>query len=38
MFPALLRLGLSATPYRADGKELLIQAHIGPMRAKTEPS
>ena len=36
MFPALLRLGLSATPYRADGKELLIQAHIGPLRAKTE--
>ena len=24
------------TPYRADGKELLIQAHIGPLRAKTE--
>ena len=24
MFPALLRLGLSATPERADGKELLI--------------
>jgi superfamily II DNA or RNA helicase len=36
MFPALLRLGLSATPYRADGKELLIHAHIGPLRAKTE--
>ena len=36
MFPALLRLGLSATPDRADGKELLIHAHIGPIRAKTE--
>ena len=36
MFPALLRLGLSATVERADGKEMLIQAHIGPMRAKTE--
>lgn len=36
MFPAKLRLGLSATPNRADGKELLIFAHIGPIRAKTE--
>jgi superfamily II DNA or RNA helicase len=27
---------LSATPTRADGKELLVQAHIGPIRAKTE--
>jgi superfamily II DNA or RNA helicase len=36
MFPALLRLGLSATTERADGKELLIYAHIGPIRAKTE--
>ena len=31
-----LRLGLSATPGRADGKELLVQAHIGPIRASTE--
>jgi superfamily II DNA or RNA helicase len=36
MFPAKLRLGLSATPDRADGKELLLYAHIGPIRAKTE--
>jgi superfamily II DNA or RNA helicase len=36
MFPALLRLGLSATPERSDGKELLVLAHIGPIRAKTE--
>jgi len=27
---------LSATPERADGKELLVTAHIGPVRAKTE--
>jgi len=36
MFPALLRLGLSATPKRSDGKDLLVQAHIGPLRAKTD--
>jgi len=36
MFPALLRLGLSATPERSDGKELLIHAHIGPVRAGTD--
>jgi superfamily II DNA or RNA helicase len=36
MFPARLRLGLSATPERADGKDLMVQAHIGPIRAKTE--
>ena len=36
MFPAKLRLGLSATPERADGKELVVLAHIGPIRAKTE--
>lgn len=36
MFPAKLRLGLSATPNRADGKELVVFAHIGPIRAKTE--
>lgn len=36
MFPAKLRLGLSATPERSDGKELLVTAHIGPLRAKTE--
>jgi superfamily II DNA or RNA helicase len=31
-FPAKIRLGLSATPERADGKEALIEAHIGPVR------
>ena len=36
MFPALIRLGLSATPGRSDGKDLLWKAHIGPIRAKTE--
>lgn len=36
MFPAKLRLGLSATPERADGKELLVLAHIGPVRVKAE--
>lgn len=34
LFPARMRLGLSATPERADGKELLVFAHIGPIRAK----
>ena len=36
MFPARWRLGLSATPDRADGKELIVYANIGPIRAKTE--
>jgi len=36
MFRAKLRLGLSATPNRADGKELVWQAHIGPLRASTK--
>lgn len=36
MFPARLRLGLSATVERSDGKELLVYAHVGPVRAKTE--
>lgn len=34
MFPALLRLGLSARVERSDGKEMLIHAHIGPKRAE----
>ena len=29
MFPALLRLGLSATPERIDGKEFVFEAHLG---------
>ena len=36
MFRAKLRLGLSATPDRSDGKELVVLAHIGPIRAQTE--
>jgi superfamily II DNA or RNA helicase len=36
MFPAMVRLGLSATPKRFDGKEIIVQAHIGPIRAQTE--
>ena len=35
MFPALLRLGLSATPTRKDGKEIVFKQHIGPVRAHT---
>ena len=34
MFSARLRLGLSATPQRADGKELVVYAHIGPVRVR----
>ncbi len=36
LFPALLRLGLSATPQRADGKEAVVEAHIGPVSVSTE--
>ncbi len=36
MFNARIRLGLSATLERSDGKELVIQAHIGPVRARTD--
>ena len=32
VFPAKIRLGLSATPERSDGKESLIEAHIGPVK------
>lgn len=32
MFPAKLRLGLSAEPNRQDGKEVIFKAHIGPVR------
>lgn len=34
LFPAMVRLGLSATPERADGKEMLVYAHVGPIIAK----
>ncbi len=36
MFPAKLRLGLSATHERSDGKEILVRAHIGSFIAETE--
>ena len=28
-FPAVYRVGLSATPYRKDGKDIVFKAHIG---------
>jgi superfamily II DNA or RNA helicase len=34
--PARLRLGLSATPDRQDGKEFVLHAHIGPVRMKSK--
>lgn len=34
--PARLRLGISATPDRSDGKEGVLTAHIGPVRVRTE--
>jgi len=33
-FPAKYRLGFSATPDRSDGKQLLIEAHIGQIRVR----
>lgn len=36
LFPAFWRYGLSAHEERADGKELLLYAHIGPVRAETD--
>jgi superfamily II DNA or RNA helicase len=33
--PAVIRLALSATPKRADGKEQLLYAHIGPIRIES---
>lgn len=33
--PALLRLGISATPDRKDGREEVIAAHIGPVKVRT---
>lgn len=36
MFPALLRMGLSATPERMDGREVLIQANIGEVAVRTQ--
>jgi len=36
LFYAKLRLGLSATPDRKDGKEILFKAHIGPVRIQSQ--
>jgi len=36
MFPAKLRLGLSATPYRADGKDIVFYSHIGRVLVKAQ--
>lgn len=33
--PAKIRLGLSATPYRKDGKDIVFWAHIGPIKVKS---
>ena len=33
--PAKLRMGLSATPYRKDGKDVVFHAHIGPVKVKS---
>ena len=35
-FPARIRIGLSATPYRKDGREIVFRGHIGPVRVETE--
>jgi superfamily II DNA or RNA helicase len=39
MFPAMYRLGLSATPKRPDGKTPVVEAHVGPVlvRGTTVP-
>jgi superfamily II DNA or RNA helicase len=34
--PALLRLGVSATPRRKDGREEVLHAHIGPVMVRSE--
>ena len=36
LMPAALRLGLSATPKRKDGREELIYFHIGPVMVKSQ--
>lgn len=35
-FPAMYRVGLSATPYRKDGRDVVFHGHIGPTKVKTE--
>lgn len=34
--PAKLRWGISATPYRKDGRNDVLQAHIGPVRVRSD--
>jgi superfamily II DNA or RNA helicase len=34
--PAKIRMGLSATPYRKDGKDIVFWAHIGPIKVRSE--
>ena len=36
MFPAKVRMGLSATPRRKDGKDLVFFSHIGPIKVVSE--
>ncbi|QIG76857.1 ATP-dependent RNA-DNA and DNA-DNA helicase protein [Rhizobium phage RHph_Y1_11] len=36
MFPAKVRMGLSATPDRKDGKEIILYTHVGPVRAQDD--
>ncbi len=36
IIPAKRRWGLSATPYRKDGKEILIYAHVGDVKVLTK--
>lgn len=36
MFPAMLRMGMSATPKRKDGRDLFIEAHIGPILVESD--
>lgn len=36
LLPAELRMGLSATPYRKDGKDIVFNTHIGKVLVKSE--
>lgn len=36
LFPARLRMGMSATPYRRDGKDISFHCHIGPVLVKSD--
>ena len=36
MFSARKRIGLSATPERVDGKEFIVEAHIGPIMVSSD--